>query len=410
MPVRWSKVIALVAAFAVSTVCAGQNAMQGGTKTAWVGTWAASPMEAQGSNMKPFALSTLRQIVHISNGGEQVRIRLTNAYGTDSLAIADVHVAVSAGGSSIKPETDHIVTFGGATGVRLAPGAEMYSDAVPIIVAPLSDLAISIYVPNQVMRAETYHQLGLQTNYLVDGDQSNAPTLGNATTLQSWYFLDGVDVPAVDGSRAVVTLGDSITDGALSTPDSNHRWPDMLAARLKQEHGFENVAVLNQGISGNRVLNQGAGPSAVARVDRDVLAQNGVKYLIVLDSINDIGRLASKNIAPEDQISASDLEYGLRQLADAAHLHGIKIYGATLTPYGGAGYSSDKGEQVREAVNQWIRSSGTFDGVVDFDKITQDPANPTHFNPAYDSGDHLHPNDAGYKAMADGIDLKLFTK
>ena len=360
--------------------------------------------------MKPFALTTLRQIVHISNGGDQVRIRLTNAYGTDSLAVADVHVAVSAGGSSIKEGTDHAVTFGGASSVRLAPGAEIYSDAVPLAVAPLSDLAISFFLPNQVMRTETYHQLGLQTNYLANGDQAPAATLSDATKLTSWYFLDGVDVPAIAGSRAVVTVGDSITDGALSTPDTNQRWPDLLAARLKQEHGLENVAVLNQGISGNRVLNEGAGPSAVSRLDRDVLAQNGVKYVIVLESINDIGRLASRMLAPEDEITAENLEYGLRQLADAAHEHGIKIYGATLTPWGGAGYSSDKGEQIRETVNDWIRLSGVFDGVVDFDKITQDPANPTKFNPAYDSGDHLHPNDAGYKAMADGIDLKLFAK
>jgi lysophospholipase L1-like esterase len=367
-------------------------------------------MVAQGNAMKPFTLTTLRQIVHISNGGDQVRIRFSNAFGTDSLAIADVHVAVSAGGSSIKDGTDHAVTFGGAATIRLAPGAEIYSDAVPLAVAPLSDLAISIFFPNQVMRAETYHQLGLQTNYLVNGDQSGAATLSDATKLNSWYFLDGVDVPAVEGSRAIVTVGDSITDGALSTPDSNQRWPDLLAVRLKQEHGLENVAVLNQGISGNRVLNENAGPSAVSRIDRDVLAQDGAKYVIVLDSINDIGRLASKFLAPEDDITAANLEFGLQQIADAAHLHGIKAYGATLTPYGGAGYSSDRGEQTREAVNDWIRNSGVFDGVVDFDKITQDPVNPTKFNPAYDSGDHLHPNDAGYKAMADGIDLKLFAK
>ena len=404
---RWSSVFVVVAAMAAATICFAQ----GGTKTAWVGTWATSPMEANGGYaMKPFALTTLRQIVHISNGGDQVRIRLTNAYGTDSLAVADVHVAVSAGGSSIKEGTDHAVTFGGASSVRLAPGAEIYSDAVPLAVAPLSDLAISFFLPNQVMRTETYHQLGLQTNYLANGDQAPAATLSDATKLTSWYFLDGVDVPAIAGSRAVVTVGDSITDGALSTPDTNQRWPDLLAARLKQEHGLENVAVLNQGISGNRVLNEGAGPSAVSRLDRDVLAQNGVKYVIVLESINDIGRLASRMLAPEDEITAENLEYGLRQLADAAHEHGIKIYGATLTPWGGAGYSSDRGEQIRETVNDWIRLSGVFDGVVDFDKITQDPANPTKFNPAYDSGDHLHPNDAGYKAMADGIDLKLFAK
>jgi lysophospholipase L1-like esterase len=404
---RWLSVIAGFAVVAAGTFCSAQ----GGTKTAWVGTWAASPMKTDnGFTMRPFTLTTVRQIVHISNGGDQVRIRLTNAYGMDSLAISDVHLAVSAGGPAIKDGTDHTVTFGGAASIRLAPGAEIYSDPVPLAVAPLSDLAISIFFPNQVMRAETYHQLGLQTNYQVNGDQSGASTLNDAVKINSWYFLDGVDVPAVEGSRAIVTVGDSITDGALSTPDTNQRWPDLLAARLKQEHGLENVAVLNQGISGNRVLNENAGPSAVARIDRDILAQNGVKYVIVLDSINDIGRLASRIITPEDVITAADLEYGLSQLADAAHEHGIKIYGATLTPYVGAGYSSDKGEQIREAVNDWIRTSGVFDGVVDFDKITQDPANPTKFNPAYDSGDHLHPNDAGYKAMADGIDLKLFAK
>ncbi|HTW81754.1 MAG TPA: SGNH/GDSL hydrolase family protein [Terracidiphilus sp.] len=403
---RWSSVLAMVAAISAGMVCAAQDAK----KTTWVGTWAASPMQVEAHAMRPFALTTLRQIVHISNGGDQVRIRLTNAYGTDSLAIADVHVAVSAGGSSIKEGTDHAVTFGGASSIRLPPGAEVYSDAVPIAVAPLSDLAISFYLPNQVMRAETYHQLGLQTNYLANGDQAGEATLGDATELDSWYFLDGVDVPAVEGSSAIVTLGDSITDGALSTPDTNRRWPDLLAARLKQEHGLENVAVLNQGISGNRVLNQGAGASLISRLDRDLLAQDGVKYVIVLESINDIGRLASQSMAPEDEITAGNLEYGLRLLADAAHQHAIKIYGATLTPYGGAGYSSEKGEQIRQAVNDWIRSSGVFDGVVDFDRITQDPANPKRFNPAYDSGDHLHPNDAGYKAMADGIDLKLFAK
>jgi lysophospholipase L1-like esterase len=403
---RWSSVIALVAAVAAGTVCAAQ----GGAKTPWVGTWAASPMVAQPNSMRPFALTTLRQIVHISNGGNQVRIRLSNAFGTDPLTIADVHVAVSAGQTAIKDGTDHAVTFGGAASIRLAPGAEVFSDPVPLTVAPLSDLAISFFFPNQVMRAETYHQLGQQTNYQVNGDQSAAATLSDATKFDSWYFIDGVDVPAVEGSRAIVTVGDSITDGYGSTPDSNHRWPDDLAARLKQEHGLENVTVLNQGISGNRVLNEGAGPSAVSRIDHDVLAQDGVKYLIVLDSINDIGRLASKYLAPEDNITAADLEFGLQQLADAAHEHGIKAYAATITPYGGAGYSSDKGEQIREAVNNWMRTSGVFDGVVDFDKITQDPANPTHFNPAYDCGDHLHPNDAGYKAMADGIDLKLFAK
>jgi lysophospholipase L1-like esterase len=258
-----------------------------------------------------------------------------------------------------------------------------------------------------VMRAETYHGFADQNNFMVNGDEAAAPTLSNPADVTSWYFLDGFEVTAGEGARAIVALGDSITDGAQSTIDANRRWPDVLAARLKKERGLEQVAVLNQGIGGNRVLNEGAGPSALSRVDRDVLAQDGAKYVIVLESINDIGRFA-KFSGPEDEITAQNLEFALGQIAEAAHLHGMKAYGATLTPYGGANYYSDKGEQVREAVNEWVRTSGTFDAVIDFDKVTRDPANPRQFNPAFDCGDHLHPNDAGYKAMGEGIDLKLF--
>ncbi len=380
----------------------------------WVGTWAASPMLAEGSvRMRPFAAVTLREIAHISNGGTQVRVRFTNELGIDGLTISDAHVAVSGGGSAIKDGTDHALTFGGASSVRIPPSAAMYSDAVAMEVAPLSDVAVSFYLPSQVMRAETYHSFADQDNFVASGDVAGAATMpeGQSGTaiVQSWYFLDGIDVNAVESSRAVVTLGDSITDGAHSTANANRRWPDVLAARLKQEHGMEHVAVLNEGIGGNRVLNDGAGPSDLARYSRDVLAQNGAKYLIVLESINDIGRLAHVMV-PEDDVTAPMLEQGLKQVADAAHAHGIKAYGATLTPYGGAGYSSARGEQVREDVNNWIRTSGTFDGVIDFDQIPRDPQNPNQFNPLYDSGDHLHPNDAGYKAMGEGIDLKLFAR
>jgi len=299
------------------------------------------------------------------------------------------------------------LTFGGANSVRIPPGAAMYSDPVTLAVAPLSDLAVSFYLPSQVMRAETYHAFADQDNFIADGDVAGAATLTSPATVQSWYFLDGIDVNAMEGSRAIVTLGDSITDGAASTLNGNRRWPDVLAARLQNEHGLEHVGVLNVGIGGNRVLNDGAGVSALARLDRDVLAQDGARFVIVLESINDIGRLAHLS-APEDDVTAPMLEQGLKQIADAAHQHGIKAFGATLTPYGGAGYRSDKGEQVRQDVNTWIRTSGVFDGVIDFDQITRDPQNPDHFNPAYDRGDHLHPNDAGYKAMGEGIDLKLF--
>ena len=375
----------------------------------WVGTWAASPMQADGINIRLLSSVTLREIVHISAGGEQIRLRFTNEFGLDPLTIADAHVALSAGASSIQPGSDRAVTFGGAASVNIPPGAAIFSDPVALAVAPLSDLAVSFYLPPQIMRAETFHSFADQDNYLADGHSPAAPELPQPATLSSWYFFDGIDVAAAPGSRAVVTLGDSITDGAHSTHNANRRWPDVLATRMSQDPNLAHVAVLNEGIGGNRVLNEGAGPSAISRVDRDVLAQSGVRYVIVLESINDIGRLAHVQV-PWDAITAPQLEWGLKQIADQAHQHGLKIIGATLTPYGGAGYYCDAGEQVREAVNDWIRTSGVFDGVVDFDKITRDPQNPKAFNPPYDSGDHLHPSDEGYKAMGEGIDLTLFAK
>jgi lysophospholipase L1-like esterase len=377
-------------------------------ETYWVGTWATSPMAApEGWSVKVFSGTTVRQIIHVSTGGPEMRVRFTNEFGSDPLTLGDAHVAASGGGAAIKDGTDHPLTFGGASGVRIPPGAAIYSDPVALPVVPLSDLAISFYIPPQIMRAETYHGFADQENWMAQGDVAGAATLPSPAKLTSWYFISGVDVPAAEGSKAIVTLGDSITDGALSTVNANRRWPDVLAARLNQEHGTEHVSILNEGIGGNRVLNEGFGPAATARLNRDVLAQNGARYLVIMEGINDIGRLQRMS-GPEDEITAKDMELGLKQIADAAHLHGLKVYGATLTPYGGAGYYSDKGEQIREAVNDWIRTSGTFDGVIDFDQIMRDPQNPNRFNALYDSGDHLHPNDAGYKAMGEGVDLKLF--
>jgi lysophospholipase L1-like esterase len=391
-------------------VCAAMTmaAIGHGQDSHWVGTWATSAMEApEGWSVKVFSGTTVREIVHVSAGGASVRVRFTNEFGTDPLTLSDAHAATSAGGGVTKEGTDHALTFGGATSVRIPPGAAIYSDPVALAVAPLSDLAISFYVPAQIMRAETYHAFADQDNWMAQGDVAGAATLPSPTKLTSWYFISGVDVPAAEGSKAIVMLGDSITDGALSTVNANRRWPDVLAARLNGERGTEHVSVLNEGIGGNRVLNEGFGPAAIARINRDVLAQNGAKYLVVMEGINDIGRL-QRMAGPEDEITSQQMELGLKQIADAAHLHGLKVYGATLTPYGGAGYFSDKGEQIRAEVNQWIRASGTFDGVIDFDQITRDPQNPNRFNALYDSGDHLHPNDAGYKAMGEGIDLKMF--
>ena len=391
------------AVWMVAVLAGAQTASPG-----WVGTWATSPVAAQGGfNVRVFAATTVREVVHISAGGGSVRVRFTNEFGLDPLTLSNVHVALSAGGGAIKDGTDHPLTFGGADSVRIAPGAAIYSDGVSLKVAPLSDVAISFYVPAQTMRAETFHSFADQENWMAQGDVSGSTTLPSATKLTSWFFISGVDVEAGEGSRAIVALGDSITDGALTSVNTNHRWPDVLAARLNHEQGMEHVSVLNEGIGGNRVLNEGFGPAALARLDRDVLGQTGAKYLVILEGINDIGRLQRLQ-APEDEVTAQGLELGLKQIADAAHLHGLKVYGATLTPYGGAGSWSEKGEQIREEVNQWIRSSGTFDAVIDFDQITRDPQNPNRFNALYDSGDHLHPKDAGYKAMGEGIDLKLF--
>lgn len=407
MAKRWLILTALVLpAFAAGAAIDAQSL----DTLQWVGTWAASPMPAiEGFSVHPFGGTTLREIVHVSNGGQQVRVRFTNEFGSDPLTINDGHVALSAGGAAIKEGTDHALTFGGAASVMIAPGAAIFSDPIPLSVPPLSDVAISFYLPNQIMRAETYHAFADQDNFMADGDVAGATSLSNATTFSSWYFLDGVDVPVAPGSKAIVTLGDSITDGSHSTPNANRRWPNVLADRLKQTRGLENLSVLNEGIGGNRVLNDGRGPSGLARFDRDVLAQDGVKYLIVLEGINDIGRF-ERPTAPEDQITTHQLELGLKQIADAAHEHGIEVIGATLTPYGGANYYSEKGEKIREDLNTWIRTSGTFDGVIDFDKIAQDETNPTRLNPAFDFGDHLHPNDAGYKAMGSAIELGLFAK
>ncbi len=406
MPNRCFSLIALAA---LALALASPSRAQSTPHPQWVGTWATSPMLAEGFNLRLLTGVTLREIVHISVGGPQVRVRFTNEFGLDPLTVSDAHVALSAGSGAIQPGSDQALTFGGAASVNIPPGAAMFSDPVALTVTPLSDLAVSFYLPSQIMRAETYHPFADQDNYLADGDSSAAPQLAQPATVTSWYFLDGIDVPAEVGSRAIVTLGDSITDGAHSTLNANLRWPDVLAARLNKDPNLSHVSVLNEGIGGNRVLNETTGPSALSRLDRDVLAQSGVRYVIVLESINDIGRLAHVMV-PWDDITAQQLERGLKQIADEAHEHGIKAYGATLTPYGGANYSCDKGEQVREAVNDWIRSSGTFDGVIDFDKATRDPQNPTHFNPAYDSGDHLHPGDEGYKAMGAAIDLTLFAR
>lgn len=379
-----------------------------GPASNWVGTWAASPVGSEVNDGQPGpANTTYRNIVHISLGGSAVRVQLTNEFGTEPLEVGAAHVAISAGGGTIQTNTDHALTFNGRPTVEIPAGAFVLSDPVTMTAAPLSDLAVSVYLPEQRISNTTCHTFGDSTNYVLKGDATAALTADNSSPIYAWCFVKGIDVKTDGKAAAIVTFGDSITDGAHATQDANRRWPDVLAARLQADKRTANLGVLNEGIGGNRVLHDGYGPSALARFDRDAIAQSGVKYLIILEGINDIGRLKDPH-EPGDKITADDLIFGLAQLVTRAHQHGIKVFGATLTPYMGAGYSSPQGEAVRQAYNNWIKTSGIFDGVIDFDKITLDPEHPDMFLPEDDSGDHLHPGDAGYKAMGDAVDLSLF--
>jgi len=376
----------------------------------WVGTWAASPVALPNADGKyGTADTTFREIVHTSIGGDTSRIILTNEFGLAPLTINAAYVALRTKDSEIDVATAHQVTFGGRASVTIPPGALAVSDPIALKLAPLSDVAVSFVVPTQDIQQVTQHGFADQISYTSAGSVSGAKSFDTPAEIKNWPFLKGIDVKTDDKSAAIVTFGDSITDGAHSTPSTNQRWPDVLARRLQADKKTRRLGVLNEGIGGNRVLHDNTGPSALARFDRDVLAQAGVKYLVILESINDIGH-AQDPKKPFDPVTAEDLIAGFSQLAARAHTHGIKVYGATLTPYVGAGYSSPAGEAIRSALNQWIRTSNVLDGFIDFDKATQDPASPTAFTSAADSGDHLHPSDAGYKAMGDAIDLKLFTK
>ncbi len=342
-------------------------------------------------------------IAHTSIGGRRVRIELSNAFGSMPLVIGAAHVAMRDKESGIVPASDRALLFSGRPTCWIPVGATVISDAVSLDVPAAGDLAVSIYIPDAAT-ADTMHAVGLHTTYISkEGDTTAAAAMADAATTQSFYFLTNVDVLAPPDAAAIVTFGDSITDGAVSTPNTDRSWPSYLARRLSAA-GATNIAVLNQGISGNQLLRDGAGVNALARFDRDVLAQPGVKWLMILEGINDIGIGSMSNMP----VSADDLIGALKQLIERAHEHGIKVIGCTLTPYEGAAYASESGEMVREAVNQWIRASGAFDAVVDFEAATRDPEHPRQFRPGFNNGDHLHPNDAGYQAMADAIDLSIF--
>ena len=349
---------------------------------------------------------TLRQIVHTSVGGSRVRIVLSNVFGTAPVEIGAAHVALRERESAIVAGSAKTLMFSGRAASAILPGATLVSDPVDMAVAPLSDLVIDLFVPGDLgvgPSPVTTHNGAGQTNYVsATGNHSGVTVLPVAAPANAWFLLARVEVVAPAGTAAVVTFGDSITDGARSTTDMNARWPDVLARRLAARRGA-GVAVLNAGISGNRVLGDGAGVSALARFDKDVLMQTGVTHVVIMEGINDIG-IARNNASP----SADDLVAAHKQMIERARARGLRVYGATLTPFEGAAYFTPEGEAKRQALNQWIRTSGAYDAVIDFDMATRDPAAPGKFLPAHDSGDRLHPGDAGYKAMGEAVNLDLF--
>jgi len=385
---------------------------QGWNAERWVGTWGAGPGGPPlPANTQTFTDQTVRLIVHTSIGGTRVRIRLSNELGSTPLRIGGAHIALRAAGADIQAGTDRPLTFSGFPGITIPPGAPVLSDPVDLNVPALSDLAVSLYLPG-TQGATTIHGTASQTNYVsLPGDFTGAASLPTQRTILSWPFLTEVDVTG--NGAAIVTLGDSITDGTRSTPDTNNRWPDWLARRLQTVRdpvaGINNtLGVVNRGISGNRLLSNPpegslAGRSIQERFDRDVLATAGVRYMTLMIGINDIGNSSATN-----PVTANHLIAGYRQVIARAHAKGIAVFGATLTPFEGAGYYSPEKETVRQAVNNWIRASDEFDGVIDFDRVTRDPSHPARFLPAYDSGDHLHPNDLGYQAMGTAVPLELF--
>ncbi len=379
----------------------------------WCGAWAASQQVPEPANALPteqLRNATLRQVVHLSIGGSQLRVRLSNAFGTQPLHVVGVHVArpLSAAGAAIDPISDRPLTFAGAEDVTIPAGADYVSDAIEYPTKPLSNLSISLLY-DAPPQGETSHPGSRATTYLISGNHLKNASLPAATAVEHWFQLSGVDVAGGERQSAIVALGDSITDGHGSTTNGDDRWPDDLAVRLEKSHA---LGVLNEGIGGNRLLLDGLGPNAMARFDRDVLAQSGVKYLIVLEGVNDLGtatRDAEISESGHNQLVAAILR-AYQQMIEGAHAHGILIFGGTITPYGKSAYyhPGPLEEDDRQKINAWIRTPGHFDGVIDFDKVLRDAEHPDQLAGMYDSGDHLHPSPAGYKAMADAVPLSLF--
>lgn len=385
-------------------------------QTRWVGSWAASQQLVEPHNALPaddLRATTLRQIVHLSLGGSSLRVQISNRFGSAPLHFTGVHIAQPESTTSPKivAGTDKALTFSGAPDVIVPAGADYVSDPVDFPAAPLSDLAITLHIDTPPAQ-QTGHPGSRATSYVAHGDQNAAADLPNAKTIEHWYFIAGVDVEAPSEARAIVTLGDSITDGHGATTNGNDRWPDILARRLHAQQDTQTLAVLNHGIGGNRLLLDGLGPNALARFDHDVLAQAGVRYVIVLEGVNDLGMLTHDGAVPatEHQAEVRRIIGAYEQIVTRAHAHGIEVLGATIMPFVGSSFyhPGPDTEADRQAVNEWIREPGHFDSVIDFDKLVRDPEHPDRLLAKFDSGDHLHPSPAGYAAMGEAVPLALF--
>ncbi|MDQ0796172.1 SGNH/GDSL hydrolase family protein [Streptomyces sp. B1I3] len=420
---------ALTAAVVTPALGAGDGHGPGGSVSPternahWVSTWTSMPQLTEPGNMPPAPFTradsvmtdaTLRQTVHVSAGGEHIRLRFSNAFGGAVLPITKVSVALpqdgKAGTGAIRAGTTHRVTFQGRPSVSVPAGAQAVSDPLDFRLAPGSNLTATVYLAaGQASTAITSHPGSRTTSYLRAGDHVGDADLPGATPTDHWYFLSGVEVWSRSTTSAAVVLGDSLTDGRGSTTNMNDRWPDLLLQRLKDEPATAGTALVNQAAGGNRLLNDGLGPNGLARLDRDVLAQSGVDRLLVFEGINDIGT-AEASPAAQKQVAA-DVIAAYEQIITRAHTQGIRVYGATLTPFGGnTGYDDPDGhrEEARQTVNSWIRTSGRFDSVLDFDRTARDPLAPRTLRPSMDTGDHLHLNPSGYRALADAVPARLF--
>ncbi len=410
-PRQAGSTIGLLAALALFLVCPQTNLLAADGH--WVTTWGCAPQLTEPGNLPPVPLanSTLRQFVRTSVGGKNLRIRFSNTFGTDSVTIHSAHIALAAGKGSagtgqISPATDKALTFHGADGVTIPRGETVFSDPLDFDLPALADVAVSTYFGDISAATVTGHPGSRKTSFIGAGNSVSAASLPDAKKTAHWYLVTGIEVQSDNSGKAIVVLGDSITDGRGSTTDGNNRWPDILAQRLITNAPTANVAVVNMGIGGNAIFG-GLGPAAVKRFDRDVLEQAGVRYFILFEGVNDIGGRNS-NMA-----TATNLVQAYTEMAVKAKAHGIRAYGATITPFGGSGYYSDLHEAERQYVNTWIRTNTVFDGVIDFDAAVRDPVTLTKFqrpfHPGPNANDWLHMNPLGYSAMGDAIDLNLFT-